>query len=233
MTEKRKKQLTIGVLVLILLLFAAIFWFVGRPLLRFVEEPEKFRSWVDSSGLWGRLAFVGMVILQVIVAIIPGEPLEIGAGYAFGALEGTLLCMAGLVAGSAAVFAFVRRFGVKALELFFSREKIDSVKFLQNSKRLNLLTFIIFFIPGTPKDVLAYAVGLTRMKLSTWLLITATARIPSVITSTIGGDALGVGNHLFAIIVFAATVLLSLCGILIYRRISRKKPEAEEENKTE
>ena len=61
------------------------------------------------------------------------------------------------------------------------------------------------------------------MKLSTWLFISATARIPSIVTSTIGGDALGLQNYLFAIIAFAATISLSLGGVLLYRYISRKR----------
>ena len=76
---------------------ALICWFVGRPLLKFVSAPEQFRSWVDGHGIYGRLAFIGMMVLQVFIAIIPGEPLESGSGYAFGMWEGTLLCMAGAV----------------------------------------------------------------------------------------------------------------------------------------
>lgn len=77
-------------------------------------------------------------------------------------------------------------------------------------------------IPGTPKDILTYFIGLTPMKLSVWLLITATARIPSVITSTIGGDALGMENYKFAIIVFIITAVISIAGILIYRYIQKR-----------
>ena len=120
------------------------------------------------------------------------------------------------------VFLFVRRFGIKAVEVFFSREKIRSLRFLQNQKKLNLWVFIIFAIPGTPKDLLCYFVGLTEMRFANWMLIISVARIPSVITSTIGGNALGMKNYLFAIIVFAATMLLSAAGILIYRIICKR-----------
>lgn len=81
-----------------------------------------------------------MVALQVIFAIIPGEPLEIGAGYAFGALEGTVLCVIGGLLGSLVVFAFVRTFGVRVVELFFPIEKINNLKFLKNAKRLEVVT---------------------------------------------------------------------------------------------
>ena len=222
-TEAHKKKIYLIAIIVALVFVGVVGYLVGKPMIEFVREPERFRAWVDSSGLWGRVAFVGMVVFQLIIAIIPGEPLEMGAGYAFGAVEGTLLCILGCVIGSALVFLFVRRFGVKLVEVFFSREKIRSLRFLQDSRRLNLLTFIVFFIPGTPKDLLSYFIGLTDMKLGTWLLITGVARIPSIVTSTITGDALGLQNYQFALIAFGATLLLSLGGILVYRRLSARR----------
>lgn len=223
LSTRKKKIFSLVTISFFILFCAAIFWFVGRPMVRFISEPSIFRAWVDSHGFWGRLAFAGMMVVQIVIAIIPGEPLEIAAGYTFGVVEGTLLCLAGSVLGSLIVFLFVRRFGIRAVEVFFPREKLLSLKFIQNSRRLNLLVFILFFIPGTPKDIMTYFVPFTPMKLSTWLLISATARIPSIITSAIGGDALGLQNYLFAIIAFAATLTLSLGGVLLYRHISRKR----------
>ena len=71
--------------------------------------------------------------LQVLVAVIPGEPLEISGGYAFGAVQGTVLCMLGAFLGGVVVFAFVRRFGRELVEVFFPKEKIESLRFLQSS----------------------------------------------------------------------------------------------------
>lgn len=228
--EQRKKRvvalLCLGLVVVFML---AVFWFVGKPMVQFVSQPEHFREWVDSHGLWGRLAFLGMMMFQVFVAIIPGEPLEIGAGYAFGVLEGTLLCILGTTLSSTVIFLFVKKWGMKFVTLFVSEEKIHSLKFLQNARRLNLITFILFFIPGTPKDVLTYIVGLTPMRLGTWVLITTVARIPSVVTSTIGGNALGTQDYLFAVIVFVVTAVISGLGVLAYRKITQhhQKKEAQ------
>ncbi len=221
--EARRRQLYIGAVIVALAFAGAVSYFVGKPMIEFVTEPDRFRAWVNASGLWGRVAFVGMVVLQLVIAVIPGEPLEMGAGYAFGAVEGTLLCLLGCVAGSAIVFLLVRRYGVRLLEVFFSRERIRSVRFLRDERRLKLITFIVFFIPGTPKDLLSYFIGLTDMKLGTWLLITLVARIPSIVTSTVTGDALGLQKYQFALIAFGATLALSLGGILIYRRISARR----------
>ena len=85
--------------------------------------------------------------------------------------------------------------------------------------------FILFFIPGTPKDIMTYFVPLTHMKLGHFLLLSGVARLPSVITSTVGGNALGSGNHWFAVAVFAITAVLSAAGIWMYRRIVKRKEE--------
>ncbi len=220
-----KKALGLLAVLVFILFSAAVGWFIGRPMIKLVGEPEQFRDWVDGHGIWGRLIFIGMMVLQVICALIPGEPFEIGAGYAFGAIEGTALCLIGITLGCLVVFLFVRRYGVRLVEVFFSREKIDSVRFLQNTRRLELLIFIVNAIPGTPKDLLSYFVALTKIKLSTWLLIVVVSRIPSVVTSTVGGSALGMENYVFAIVTFAVTLVVSGIGVLIYNRIRRGREE--------
>ena len=217
--DKHKKLLGILLIVFAVVFCAVITIFIGKPLIEFAREPQKFQAWIDSFGFWGRLVFVGIVVLQVVVALIPGEPFEIAAGYAFGSVEGTLLCLAGIIIGSLIIFALVRRFGVKLVELFFPIDKINSLKFLQNKRRFNTIYFIVMCLPGTPKDLLSYFAGLTDMKLSTWLIIVTVARIPSVITSTIGGSALGSEQYIFAIIAFAVTLALSGTGLVIYKKI--------------
>jgi uncharacterized membrane protein YdjX (TVP38/TMEM64 family) len=190
-----------------------------------MSEPERFRAWIDGFGFWGRIIFVLLVTFQVVVAIIPGEPFEIAAGYVFGGIEGALLCLAGIFLGSVIIFAAVRKFGVKLVEVFFSREKINSLKFLNTQKKTNALVFIIMMIPGTPKDLLSYFAGLTSIKLSSWLWISVVARIPSVATSTVGGGLLGSEKYIFAIIVFAATALISVLGLILYNRFTKKNSE--------
>lgn len=220
--EKQKRALWKGIaeIAVFVLVSALIFIFAGQPIIRWVKDPVNFRAWVSERGALGALAFLGMTVLQVVVAVIPGEPLEIAAGYAFGVWEGTFLCMLGTAIGSCLVFWFVRTLGVRVVEIFFPREKLNGLKLLRDEKRLELLTFLLMFIPGTPKDLLTYAVGLTKMRFGVWMAISTVARFPSIITSTIGGDALGTQNYAFAIAVFAGTLLLSGAGVLIYRKLN-------------
>ena len=223
LTVKQKKIISVLVLVLFLGFSALVAYFIGKPMISLVSEPEKFRGWVESRGNWGRLIFIGMMVFQVLIALVPGEPLEIGAGYAFGAAEGTILCVIGVTAGSIMVFGLVRRFGMRLVEVFFDTGKIKKLKFLQNEKRLDLITFLVFFLPGTPKDLLTYFVGVTDIKLSKFILIVSVARLPSIITSTVGGSALGIGKYELAVIVFGVTIAASLLGLFIYNRICKHR----------
>lgn len=225
MTDKHKKIASILALIFFVVFMVVVFWLAGMPMIRFVEDPDQYRTWIEGKGILAQLSFIAMVFFQVIIAIIPGEPLEICAGYAFGTLEGTLLCMIGIALGSAVIFLLVRTLGVKLVEVFFPVEKIRSMRFLRDSRKRNTLAFIIMLIPGTPKDLVSYFAGLTDMKLHEWLAISTIARIPSIITSTLGGSALAEQDYLFAVIVFAVTAVVSIIGILAYNKISRYREE--------
>ncbi len=223
------KSKTVGIIITVIAiaLMISIAVFIGGPLTRFVSEPERFREWVNQKGFLSNLAFILMVFFQVVIAIVPGEPFEIGAGYAFGAIKGTILCEIGILLGTLTVFLLVRKFGIKLVNLFFSGKELKTLNFLKNNKRRELLILLIFIFPGTPKDLLSYFVGLTDIKLKNWLIITFITRIPSVVTSTVGGDALGTKKYIFAIIVFAITLTISLVGYLIYYKISGRTKQGE------
>ena len=223
MTEKQRKAVWLCGFVIFLLFCGAVGWFVGRPMIRMADDPAKFRAWVDGFGVWGRLVFVGMVFLQVLVALIPGEPIELMAGYMFGAVEGTLLAMVGILLGSLVIFLLVRKLGVKMVQVFFKDKEIRRLAFLKDPKKSMVLTFVIMTIPGTPKDLLSYFVGLTPVKLWQGLLIVLVARIPSLVTSTVSGAAAGQENYVLAGIVFAVTVLLSIGGLIYYRHLCKQQ----------
>lgn len=225
-SRKKQKILALSFVLLYLALSALLLVNVGQPFLDFLGQPEQFRNWIDERGLAGQAVFLFMIVLQVFVAVIPGEPLEIAAGYAFGWFGGTLLCLLGIAAGSAIVFLLVRRYGTRVLELFFSPERIRSVKFLQNPKRLNRLMVVLFLLPGTPKDLLTYLAGLTPIRMSDFLILTTFARIPSLVTSIVGGSALGEGEYLTAMIVFAVTAAVSLLGLFVWSKIKQHKTQA-------
>lgn len=229
MPEKDRRKSIILVLTVIVTVSALALVFVGKPLIRFVSDAEAFRGFVEKHTWWSRVAYLGMLIFQVVFAVIPGGAFEVAGGYAFGAVEGTILSVIGTTIGSVLVFLMVRRWGLKYVLLFFTQEQLDSAKFMHDERRLYLIAFIAFIIPGTPKDLLCYVAGLTDIKLSRWILITSIARVPAITISTIGGNAIGTKSYVFAAVVLAVTVLISAVGILIYRRLTKETAESEEE----
>lgn len=222
LSQKQQKAVSIASFCTLLLMLVLLCAVIGRPMVRFASDPDKFRDWVEGHGVWGMLAYMGMVAVQVLAALIPGEPLEIVGGYAFGAVKGTLLCLLAASLGSAAVICLVRRYGLRLVEVFFPKEKIQSLRFLRSSPKRTLLFLLIFMLPGTPKDLLCYYAGLTDIKLPVLLIICSLGRLPSIVTSTAGGDALGTESYLFAAIIFAATFVLSALGLFIYNMLCKR-----------
>lgn len=168
---------------------------------------------LDSFGAWGWLLFLILQILQVIIALIPGEPIEIVGGVLFGAFGGMFLCLLGLLIGTIAVFYLVKAVGKPLVFAFIPEEKFEHFKILNNMKKLEALIFILFLIPGTPKDTLTYIVPLTKIKPLKFFALSTVARIPSVIGSTIIGKNIGSGNWFWAIIIFVITAAIGLVGI--------------------
>jgi len=219
--ERRRKWLAGISIAVVLLLAVCLTLFVSRWLRSFSQEA--FRDYVRSFGVLGPAVVLGLQILQVFIALIPGEIVESAAGYVLGPWLGTAVCYAGIAIASTLIFTLTRRYGVKLVEVFVERERINELRFLNTERKRNNLIFLLFFIPGTPKDLLTYFVGLTDIPLRTFLLLSLVARIPSVITSTFGGHLLGEERYTGAIILYGITGLLSLLGMMGYNRYLKKK----------
>lgn len=230
--ELKKQRITaIAGMILLAVITAFVFIIWKNKIMVFLSEPEILRNWVEEKGFVAQIVFILITILQILIAVIPGEPFEVAAGYAFGAFEGTILCLIASGLGSFIVFYFVRKFGIKLVKLFFSEEKINSLNFLKISKKKTIIYFIIYIIPGTPKDLLCYFAGLTDIKLPLWFIISTVGRIPSIISSTVGGNLLGTENYLSAIAVFLVTMGVCIMGILIFYRITEtNKGEMKNDN---
>lgn len=221
-TDKRRVVSLVS-LAVVVALFCWLTVVLYRALQKIGGTPEDFKTFIDGFGVTGWLVGFGLQCLQVFVALIPGELVEIGLGAAFGAVGGTLLCMAGVALASSLVFLIVRKYGIRFVELFFDRGKIDGLKFINSEKKLDAVIFLLFFIPGTPKDLLTYFAGLTRISLPRFLCISLLARIPSVVSSTVGGTLLAEKNYLSAAVLFAVTGGVSLLGFFAYRLIVKRK----------
>ncbi len=189
----------------------------------YLSDAEQIRACVAENYALGALCLILICAVQVVVALVPGELVEIAAGYAFGAVWGTIICVIGMMIGSVAVIFLVRRFGRKFVYAFYPKEKMDTLPILNHPRKRNALILLLYLIPGTPKDMFTYAVGLTDMRICHYLLLTTFARLPSVVSSTVGGDVVGDKNYVAAVWVFAITAFISGIGLLIYHLIQKKQ----------
>lgn len=228
--KKRRQWLSIASLILFAAVIVLLTILFTRVLAPYLGSAEELHTFLEEFGWKGYFILFGLQCLQIIVALIPGEIIELGAGYAYGAIQGALICMAGVAFSSSIIFLLTKKLGTPLVETFISREKIDQLKFINSESRLQRTVFLLFLIPGTPKDVLTYFTGLTKMRLSEFLSITLIARIPSVISSTICGQYLGKEDYRTALIVYAITGAVSIAGYYLYNRLLKYHQKKKEGN---
>lgn len=180
---------------------------------------EELRSFVNSMGFAGIIFMFLIQTVQVVLAFIPGEPIEIAAGTLYGTVGGTILCLAGIAAGTAVIFLLVKILGRDISLRVIGGDKYRRLKFLEDTSKRDVLLFLLMFIPGTPKDVLTYFAPLSGISTLRFLVIASVARIPSVITSAYVGGTLAKGDILWALFVFLTVGAVSIGGIIIYNKI--------------
>ena len=198
---------------------ALLCWEYLPGLLAWLADARAVRAFVSDHAFVSRLAMLGINIVQVLLAFLPGEPVELASGYAFGFWEGTALCLVASGLATSMIYWATRRWGWKLVGLFFDRSLFDRFSWLKSAKRLELIMFIVFLIPGTPKDFLTYFAGLTNMRFLPVVLIATFGRIPSIVTSTIAASAVGSGNWPLVACTLVASAFLLAVGGLMYRRL--------------
>ncbi len=227
--RKWQSMISLALFAIVIALLTVLFIKVLAPYLGSAEELHTF---LEEFGWKGYFILFGLQCLQIIVAFIPGEIIELGAGYAYGAIQGALICLIGVAFSSSIIFLLTKKIGTPLVETFISREKIDQLRFINSETKLKRTIFLLFFIPGTPKDVLTYFVGLTKIRLSEFLGISLIARIPSVISSTICGQYLGKEDYRTAIIVYAVTGVVSVAGYFLYNKLLKHHEQKKAEHNT-
>ncbi len=186
------------------------------PYMQRLSEPvyqAEIQSWVSKIGIAGILLIFGVQTLQVVIAFIPGEPVEVLSGALYGTFGGLSICLTGCIFASAIIFTLSKRFGKQLLCRLFSEEKVNNWKWLQDSQKSEIITFILFFIPGTPKDMLTYFVAVTEMGIGKFIGISTLARIPSVLSSTMIGSAMRKGEWEISLVIFFITGIVGIVGI--------------------
>ena len=223
--EKKKYKivkiiaLIIGILLLVILTIY-LFPIVGKLLDE--EGREVFKEEIQSTGFKGILILLGLQGIQIILPILPGEPIEILAGMCYGTIGGLVFLIISVFIITTLIFFTVRKLGRSFVYGVCSEEKIkklENSKLFKNPKKIEYIMLILFLLPGTPKDLLIYIAGLLPIHPLRFILISTIARIPSMISSTIAGSSIVEGNWKIGIIVYI--LIFIIVGIIIY--IAEKK----------
>lgn len=184
-----------------------------------LSDPAAVRAFVAEHAVLARLAIVGVNVLQIVLAFLPGEPVELASGYALGFFEGTAACLAASAIGTSIIYLAVRRWGHRVVDLFFDQGYFERFDWLHRTRRLELIMLAVFLIPGTPKDFLTYFAGLTDMRFGTVLAIATFGRIPSIVTSTIAASSFASGDYGLLVGALAIAALLIAGGGVAYRYV--------------
>lgn len=234
MSEQTKRRwisgVTLGAFLVLIILATVLLW---DTLTEAVADPVAFRAKMDGYGFWGQCIFTLLMAAQVVLAVIPGHPFEIAGGYCFGIFGGILLTSIGAAIGSAIAFVLARIFGAKTVKSFYSEEKLQKVSFLKANERQTFLALIVFLIPGVPKDMLAYFMGLTEMRFGTFMLVSFIGRLPGIAVAVLGGAAVQTRSPLvIAIFIVLFLVVLGASLLLYKKKFKGKNSLSEQHEKT-
>lgn len=203
-------------LAMLCLLIIVPFIYYSPEILRLTMSVETFRNYILSLGSLGPIIFILFQILQIIIAPIPGEVIQLAGGYIYGIWFGTIYTVVGLLIGAVIIFYFTRFIGGSFIEKLVSKNKHKWIAHLMDNKKISIFLFIIFIIPGTPKDIFIYVAGLTKIKPATFFTILLVARFPWILASVSIGSNLYEQNYLPTIIISAVSLLAFVLG-LIYK----------------
>lgn len=184
---------------------------------KFFFDPKNLKSFVLSYGEYAPLVFICLQALQVVFAPVPGEFTGFVGGLVFGTVKGLIFSTVGLTLGSVFAFLLSRVMGMRFVEKAVKREYIDSFNHFITHKGLGLV-FVLYLIPGFPKDSLCYLLGLTQIGIFDFIVINVLGRLPGTFMLSLQGNALRNSEYrTFAILLFFTVFAL----LVLY--VSRKK----------
>lgn len=186
----RKKFLNKILLILLLSLLIIGCFFLFKPIKYYLNNINEFKTLIKQYGAFSSVIIFLLQVLQVIIAIIPGDAVNLLSGYVLGPWLGFIISFTGMMCGSFLAFYLSRKFGRNLVEKLVKKDKLDEIFNKINPKMTSLGLLILCSIPFMPRDVLVYALGLTNIKPKKFLLPYLLARIPLVLILSITGDTL-------------------------------------------
>jgi uncharacterized membrane protein YdjX (TVP38/TMEM64 family) len=196
------------------------------------QDPHQLKMVIKSYGPYAPLAYILLQIIQVVVAPIPGGAIEFLGGYLFGVSAGMVYSMIGLILGSWLAFSLARIFEKMAVEKFVSEQTRKKFDYLVEHEGV-ILSFILFLLPGFPKDALCYILGLTPMHLAIFLIISTIGRIPGTLMATLQGAKAFEHQYMLFLLLLGISALVILAFYIYHDEIHNLVKKLKREEKKE
>ena len=198
-------------------------------LFHFFMDRGRLIAWIHSLGAWGFAGFILLQVVQVVAAPIPGEATGVLGGYIYGPVAGVVLSTIGLTLGSYVAFSISRYFGRPLTEKFVDGKTMERFDYLLHHKGVFLI-FLLFLIPGFPKDYLCYILGLGHLTTLEFLSIATTGRLLGTLLLTLGGTFLRNHQYYRFFLLSGVAVVIVLLTIVYRDRLERVLRKIHERN---
>lgn len=226
--SENKSYIVLG-FIFIFLIFTA-YEYYHRYFLLF-SDPAKLKKIIMSYGKYSVLAFFILQITQVVAFFIPGEIVQIAGGYIYGTLWGSILSLLGITTGSIIVYAVSNFYGKPLINKIISDKDLRFFERILNIGSINFIVFLLYLIPGIPKDVLAYICGISSVTFENFIVYSTLGRMPGIFVSAYFGAKIGSGNRTTLIVIGVLSIALFVIGVFkgekIVASVVKKDPSKE------
>lgn len=220
------RNIQIGLYSAAILLFISLVAYIcfcyGSSMTALLQNREELGKFLSSFGMQSYMVFIFLQASQIVLTPLPGELVQLAAGYIFGTWLGTAYAVAGALLGTLLSFGIARLLGYPLVKLIFGEKKLAAMEALVRKPQFGVLLFLLFLIPGLPKDVFTYMAGVTPINPLQFFITAITARTPGIMLSAYIGSNLYHQDYTSVMVACVVTMLLFGLGIWLQRRMSRQ-----------
>ena len=220
--DKKTKDLLIRKIVMAIIFIMAIIFVSVKyapEINHVIKNRQIFKEFILSYGYIGGMIAIAFQFIHIVIPFLPGEVIQFSIGYVYGTFWGSIYLIIGTVLGTVAVFYASRIIGYPIVKVFVSQKKIEKFNFLANSNKIEIAMFVLFLLPGIPKDILVYLAGLTPIKPMRFFVISIISRTPAIIASAYIGINFAEGDFNSIIIMVVVVVVFLAIGFIFRNKI--------------
>ena len=216
--KKHQEVWKIDLLIIFVFIVIVIIFSLWLPQLPSRLELNRL---IEKYGVFGPMAIIVAVIIEVIIAPLPGNLISIATGAVYGVFLGALYTWIGNVIGSSLAFWIARKLGRPIVRKIISEQRIRHFdNFLHRNK---FLVWIVYILPVFPVDLISYAVGFSTMKFRRFLLIITICFIPYLLILNYFGHQILFSSGAIRLVYAGIIMLIVLIGVSVERIISKKE----------